>query len=345
MCFSVFLVALNFLNMEKNFKRLVDNTISSSSRNHLSATHVADIKDFVRSNADVGPAIAWSVLSKYFKGSDCHHKIVILRLCDLLFVRSQRFRSCILNDFDRLGLFLDKDGALRDETLIVLDSWLDTFGAQSQQISLAINFLKSKFKLTSRIMALVQNENQGQLVLETDEKKSWEISQVVDQINAEFIKMKEVAERLRQSLQEFLEHVRPAIGSNMINLVPSEQPRMHESGSGPRSEQILSELALFTSNYEVEVSVRKLPVVCDRKKAQMVLDGAKTVQSKYLPRLCEWEQRIVELVCNDQDHVLNTFLPAIIVCKKCMLRSVHQLGSIALNSAESSEDDLEDVPL
>jgi hypothetical protein len=329
--------------MEKNFRRLVESAISNSSKDHISATHAADIKDFVRSNAEVGPAIAWSVLSKFFKGSNSHQKVVTLRLCDLLFVRSQRFRSCILKDFDYLELFLDKDGALREETLRVLDSWQDTFGSSSQQISLAINFLKSKFQ-TSRQFTAPSPKKQDQVVLEADERKSWEILQIVEQIHAEFNSMKEVAERLRQSLQEILEHVRPVIGANMIHLVPSERnqrPEMLESGSA----QILSDLALFTSNYEIEVSVKKINVDCDKKRALMVVDGAKTVQSKYLPRLCEWEKRIIELVGNDQEHVLNTFLPSIVVCKKCMLRTVHQLNSIALKSAESSDDDLEDVPL
>jgi hypothetical protein len=329
--------------MEKNFTRLVDGAISNSSKNHLSATHVADIKDFVRSNAEVGPAIAWSVLSKFFKGSDCHQKIVTLHLCDLLFVRSQRFRSCILKDFSCLEFLLDKDGVLREETLRVLDSWLDTFGSKCQQISLAVNFLKSKFKATHRVMALSQRK-QGTPVLEADEKKSWEILQIVDQINAEFMKMKEDGEQLRQSLQEILEHVRPIIGVNMMHLVPPEQDQrsgMPECGSA----EILRDLALFTSSYEIEVSVKKINVVCDKKRALMIFDGAKTVQSKYIPRLCDWEQRILALVCDDQEHVLNTFLPSIIMCKNCMLRTVHQLNSIALDSAESSDDDLEDVPL
>ena len=132
--------------MEKHFKRLVGAAMSQSTKDHLSATHVADIKDFVRNNAEVGPPIAWSILSKYFKGSDCLHKTVALRLCDLLFLRSQGFRCCMVKDFDYLEFFLEKDGPLREETLRVLDTWLETFGQKSQQVSLAINFLKSKFK-------------------------------------------------------------------------------------------------------------------------------------------------------------------------------------------------------
>jgi hypothetical protein len=333
--------------IEKPMRKVVKDAVQSSSNGELSAGHADRIKDLVRSNPEVGPMLAWSAIVKYFGHSNVIKRCVALEFCNMLFLRSQKFRSCVIDNFDTFELLLENCGQTKQWTkfladfVFVLNTWKEKFGANSQKISLAIEHLKLKMRKGKSSSCIIDAENRS---IEQD-KKEWEEAQLQAQIEAEFSRIKRFADELEKLSHLVLTTLKDRIGGN---LVESSSSREVPSRDNVNVDQLLGDLGLMTSNYELQISVEKPRISCDKRHITYLKDGAMKARTLYLPRLVEWEEKIHKLGVNKAGphHLLHPIHQEISSCCDLLSRTLRLLDSVSLESEEiSSGDEMEDVQL
>ena len=334
---------LHAMSGEKHLAKVVKDAVSKSSNGEVSMIHADRIKDFVRNNPETGPSDAWSSIAKHFSEPNIIKRTVALELCNILFLRSQRFRSCVIDGFDTFELLSENCGGTKQSArflsnlIRILNTWGDKFGANSQTLALAVNHLKSKIL---KVGLLVDSSEATE---DKDDQFRWEAARIQAQVDAEFSKIACFTHELEETLRSVLTALYSEIGGNLVD--PSSAH--NASRNDFDGDHLLRDLGLVTSNYELEISLQKPRIMCEKRKVKFLVDGAEKAKAQYLPRLVEWDQRMHKLGVNEASQdVMHLTYQEISSCFVLLSKTLKLLDSVSLFPHEvSSDDDLEDVPL
>ena len=330
--------------MEKYLRRLIVKAISQSSKEFGFPDHVEEIKNYVRQNPDIGPAVAWSAIAKHFGESNLQKRKLSLELCDVLFLRSQRFRFCVIEGFDTFNNLLENCGdskhesQFRSNVLRVCESWQHKFGGNSQRIFTVIEHFKSKVRkgmLQSSSDVSINSQE------EIEARKVWKISQLKAQIEAEIGKILVSDENFQLCANKALMQMKTGVGKQTQH---SEVSSGHINLSGSH---LLQDLGVFTSNYELEIKVEKPKLVLCEEQLCSLFQALNIVKREHLPKLCAWELELGGLQMDDiRNYGLHPLCDQISLLKTRLSRTVQRIENITFEPSNgTSDEEMDDVPL